>query len=311
MKYYFLLLWLISAHALATPLDINDQDADFDGVSNGTDNCPEVFNRNQIDLDGDGIGAACDPGDRGALLEPPAADYDGDGLTDDVDPCLGMKAVVPPDDRDGNGIVDACDPFVTFPDPSGDEDADGVSNSDDICWFFYNPDQINVCKLNNLAQYNFTVDPDLDHVESMFDTCPNHYNPGRYQQLGICNPDVDFDGVRNANDNCPVLANDQSDVDLDGIGDACDEINDYQFAAMRALEAELNAIRTFHFTRHYYRQILMRIFDLTKQAVTDGKLRRARRMLDRMRFFTRARYIKNAPVRVALRTRIAVARRAL
>jgi hypothetical protein len=37
-------------------------------------------------------------------------------------------------------------------------------------------------------------------------------------------PDDDKDGVPNFRDNCPTMANaDQSDVDRDGIGSACDE----------------------------------------------------------------------------------------
>ncbi len=35
-------------------------DLDEDGVLNLDDNCPEVFNQSQIDLDGDGLGEACD-----------------------------------------------------------------------------------------------------------------------------------------------------------------------------------------------------------------------------------------------------------
>jgi hypothetical protein len=38
-------------------------DNDNDGVSNGTDNCPDVPNPGQVDSDGDGSGDACDPPD--------------------------------------------------------------------------------------------------------------------------------------------------------------------------------------------------------------------------------------------------------
>lgn len=38
-------------------------DLDGDGIVNGSDNCPETANLEQIDSDGDGLGNACDPDD--------------------------------------------------------------------------------------------------------------------------------------------------------------------------------------------------------------------------------------------------------
>jgi len=35
-------------------------DSDVDGVRDCLDNCPELFNPNQVDADGDGIGDSCD-----------------------------------------------------------------------------------------------------------------------------------------------------------------------------------------------------------------------------------------------------------
>jgi hypothetical protein len=51
------------------------RDTDGDGVEDGTDNCVDVANGDQADLDGDGIGDACD------------GDVDGDGVpnADDTD----------------------------------------------------------------------------------------------------------------------------------------------------------------------------------------------------------------------------------
>lgn len=82
-------------------------DGDGDGISNGMDNCPNTFNPNQADADGDGLGDACDP-----LNDN---DYDDDGVYNDLDNCPDTPN---PDqaDLDGDGIGDVCDdnPTVNF-----------------------------------------------------------------------------------------------------------------------------------------------------------------------------------------------------
>ena len=42
---------------------------DLDGIPDGSDNCPTVFNPNQVDSDSDGVGNLCDP--TGPPIEPP------------------------------------------------------------------------------------------------------------------------------------------------------------------------------------------------------------------------------------------------
>jgi hypothetical protein len=58
-------------------LNINDVDEDFDGdgVLDSEDNCPNTYNPDQLDLDGDGIGDVCDEDD------------DNDGIVDIDDNC--------------------------------------------------------------------------------------------------------------------------------------------------------------------------------------------------------------------------------
>ena len=43
--------------------------ADLDGIPDSSDNCPTVFNPNQVDSDHDGVGNLCDP--TGPPIEPP------------------------------------------------------------------------------------------------------------------------------------------------------------------------------------------------------------------------------------------------
>jgi len=93
--------------------EIPEDDLDLDGVTIDEDNCPDVFNAEQIDTDLDGIGDECDP----------LTDSDDDGIADDEDLC---PSVGDPDqvDTDGDGLGDECD---------DDDDGDGVDDQADAC----------------------------------------------------------------------------------------------------------------------------------------------------------------------------------
>ena len=78
-------------------------DSDNDGISDSTDNCPNLANSDQLDNDGDGIGNVCDSTPDGNVL-----DADNDGIHDDIDNCPNV-ANSDQLDNDGDGIGNVCD----------------------------------------------------------------------------------------------------------------------------------------------------------------------------------------------------------
>jgi len=141
-------------------------DTDLDGIEDAIDNCPTLSNgpltedpltgellddESQLDLDGDNIGDLCDVDRDGDGLtnayeieehdtDPDDWDTDDDGVTDffDCEPNDPTRSVGDSCDREIPST--ASEPSRT-PDPSGDDDEDGVINSEDNCPFVLNPNQ--------------------------------------------------------------------------------------------------------------------------------------------------------------------------
>lgn len=184
--------------------DACDLDRDGDLINDAADNCPVLANANQNNLDGDAFGDVCD------------SDRDGDGRDNVFDNCPDA-ANSDQADRDNNGIGDACD---------ADRDGDGIDNDDDNC-----PDIINTDQRDLDADDSGDVcddDDDGDDVDDDVDNCPRNANADQRDTDAdltgdVCDADDDADGVNDADDNCPLGSNaDQADLDGDDLGDVCD-----------------------------------------------------------------------------------------
>jgi len=103
-----------------------DDDYDGDTVSDEVDNCPDIYNVDQVDSDRDGLGDKCD--------ETPLADIDSDGVPDAIDNCI---SIFNPDQKDvnQNSQGDVCEGVLE------DYDKDGIEDIRDNCPYLYNPTQ--------------------------------------------------------------------------------------------------------------------------------------------------------------------------
>jgi hypothetical protein len=75
--------------------DYIESDVDGDGVVDRADNCVKISNFDQVDVDGNGRGDACD-------------DFDRDGVINSKDNCINDTNRMQ-SDEDADGIGDACD----------------------------------------------------------------------------------------------------------------------------------------------------------------------------------------------------------
>ncbi len=163
-------------------------DPDLDSWGGTSDNCPNAFNPCQEDIDGDGIGDACDD------------DMDGDQIYNSSDNCP-MVANVAQADGDGDMRGDLCDNCAAVSNfDQADFDDDGTGDSCDSC---------------TDTDVDGFADPGFIASTCPIDNCPNVAN--------MVQTDSDSDTIGDACDNCPLVDNvNQYDEDQDGVGDACD-----------------------------------------------------------------------------------------
>jgi hypothetical protein len=132
-----------------------------------TDNCPNIPNTSQDDLDNDNVGDACD----NCLSKPNTSqtDDDSDGVGDLCDNCPNTDNSNQTN-SDSDPFGDACDNCPSDYNPS-QSDSDG-DDAGDLC--------DNCPAVNNPAQ----TDSDADNIGDLCDNCPNDSNPGQEDSNG-------------------------------------------------------------------------------------------------------------------------------
>ena len=206
-----------------------DVDTDGDGFVDQLDKCPAIDD-DQADLDGDGIGDACE------------TDTDGDGIIDSMDNCVrddftwesnhsvdhdqdGCRDADRDADDDGDNVLDLSDDCPTGEinwnssfdhDADGchddreddDDDSDGVSDSLDLCPRGYVglPGSGMDIDQDGCIDSTEDTDDDNDGVADTSDDCM-YTSPGMEVDANGCSGiqlDDDDDGVHNLNDLCPA-----------------------------------------------------------------------------------------------------------
>ena len=147
-------------------------DGDEDGVTNDLDNCQDVANADQADLDQDDKGDVCD------------ADIDGDGVSNADETAQGTS--LDKADSDGDGVLDGEDALPLDSSESSDRDGDGTGDNADAF-----PD--------DSAE---TQDRDGDRVGDVRDAFPD--DPNEFEDTDgdgrgdVADPDDDDDGFSDA-----------------------------------------------------------------------------------------------------------------
>ncbi len=185
--------------------------------------------------DGGPVASGCVPGDFDDDGDVDCVDWDGfvDAWTEPGDPPVLAQCL----DDDNDGVPNASDPAPADPDICGDSDGDtcddcaigtddlgplpdndpgndgpdadtdGICDAGDNCRL-YNPDQAD-CQPNGAGDV-------CDIADATSQDCNSNGAPDE------CDTDVDVDGIPDECDNCDLYNPEQTDCQPNGVGDECD-----------------------------------------------------------------------------------------
>jgi hypothetical protein len=220
--------------------DICDDDADGDNVSDISDNCLMIYNPRQTDFNLNGKGDACD-------------DTDGDGIMDDRDNCP-LRSNSGQSDQDEDGYGDICD---NCPQNANGPKLGTCFGNNNNCDIYSNCGSAWPCILsqidNDLDGLGDVCDTDDDNdgIPDIADNCRLNFNPNQENSDGdafgdSCNTNMDKDGDEWADilDNCPIMPNpDQKDANNNGLGDACEfDLNCIRAEVTQAIQDKKNSV---------------------------------------------------------------------
>ena len=180
-------------------------DADGDEVLDSDDNCPWVVNLSQADTDGDGVGDACETAGTGSTI---IGGFFQGQLGDtpkyrwkQCPNCPLLTDLAPLQEEGGQ-----CDTTVTTPDPQF------PNNKEVVLSYSSSLESGFACCAYDRCFGTTTLSCDEDIEIFKWGTFTN-----------APNTNSDGDIFPDLCDNCPLVANgSQSDMDADGVGDACD-----------------------------------------------------------------------------------------
>ncbi|MCH9686582.1 MAG: thrombospondin type 3 repeat-containing protein, partial [Deltaproteobacteria bacterium] len=230
------------------------EDLDRDGLQFSCDNAEDVYNRDQSDVDRDGVGDVVDLCPVTASASVNSADSDRDGIGNSCDNCrqavkqynedaeeLGIpfymfaRNVPFQDDADGDGIGDACDncpsvancesygpeqPWevgdpIAYDDPGRCQRDDDADLVGDACAGLMGPNAAGPVGFGNEDDF------DQDGLANFFDACPRQ----PVVEPMVCGSDDQCPPNRRCEKLDPddaVGVCDHVDTDGDGLGDVCD-----------------------------------------------------------------------------------------
>jgi hypothetical protein len=187
-------------------------DSDMDGLADGSDNCPQVYNPGQVNSDADTLGDACDNCPLATNEDQANVDGDGSGDVCDCDSSRGTVYHGAPEVCDGvnNDCSHPAWPSLVV---ETDEDGDGLAECGGDC------DDADPLRRGGVAESCDGIDNDCNG------SVPLNEN------------DLDMDGARVCQGDC----NDGSAAQRPGLPEACDGFDNDCDGGVPADEADADA----------------------------------------------------------------------